>query len=171
MWRKVIWVSLVALLCCGKVAHGFDGIMFGGGEGRGSVDVYRIALRKNMDVKWLESMTGYLTVAHEFSLNLWREGDKLMKGIAWSPVFHYRFNTKPITPFFEFGIGLSYFSDDRIGGRNLSTSFLFEDRIVFGITVKDVGNILMGYMHYSNGGIKLPNMGIDILIVQYIYVF
>lgn len=171
MWRKVVWISLVALFCTSNAASGFDGVTFGVGEGQGTVNTYRIAIRKNMDVKWLESAIGYLTVNHEFSINLWQDGNNLLKGIAWSPVFHYRFKAARISPFIELGIGLSYFSGDKFGGRNLSTRFLFEDRIMLGMMIKNMGNVLVGYMHYSNANIDGPNQGMSMLAVQYVYPF
>ena len=68
------------------------------------------------------------------------------------------------------GIGLSLWTDTRMGNRDLSTNFLFEDRIGAGVRIGN-WDLNFRYMHYSNASIKKPNDGIDIFIGSISYRF
>ncbi|MFQ6003800.1 MAG: acyloxyacyl hydrolase, partial [Candidatus Zixiibacteriota bacterium] len=88
-----------------------------------------------------------------------------------SPVFIYGV-AGPINNIFSYleaGIGISYLSEKRIKGRDLSSHFQFEDRIGIGAKIgkQKRHDLNFRYMHYSNAGIKQPNDGIDIFIFSY----
>ena len=70
----------------------------------------------------------------------------------------------------DFGIGIAFLSDTLIDNKNMSSSFQFEDRISIGIT-RDNIDMYVRYMHYSNGGIKKPNDGINMGLVGINYRF
>lgn len=55
----------------------------------------------------------------------------------------------------------------------MSTHFLFEDRIGFGIEIgtESKHDLNFKYLHYSNADIKKPNQGTDIFMFSYIYSF
>jgi len=141
------------------------------GESRDGIKIYRLGLRKDFSSKWLESKVGYLSGYYEGSINYWKgeSGDKNY-GIALSPVFAYYLDAGDFKPFVEFGIGVSLFKEKVIDGRNLSTNFLFEDRIGVGARYKNL-EFSFRFMHYSNASIKAPNDGIDIWIGAVSYKF
>lgn len=67
--------------------------------------------------------------------------------------------------FFEFGIGVSYFSKTIVDDRNISTHFLFEDKAGVGITNGNM-SLIFQIAHYSNCSVKPPNDGFDLLILK-----
>ena len=148
-----------------------DAVTVGYGQSKDNIDIYRIGLRKDFSSRWFESSVGYLSGYWEGSLNYWNgRGDENF-GIAFSPVFAYYFNaTESVKPYIEGGIGASLWSRTTMGPRDLSTNFLFEDRIGTGVRFGD-WDLSLRYMHYSNASIKKPNDGIDIFIGSVSYKF
>ena len=71
----------------------------------------------------------------------------------------------------EFGIGLSFIDDTKFAGKNISTHYQFEDRIGLGYEFgKDFQyKVALRYFHYSNGGLKKPNPGLDFLSFSFLY--
>ena len=148
-----------------------DAVGFSYGQSKDSIDIYRLTLRKDFGSRWWESDIGYLSGYWEGSLNYWNGRGDDNYGIAISPVFAYYFNTSEnLHPYIEGGIGVSLWSRDTMGPRDLSSSFLFEDRIGLGLRMKH-WDLSFRYMHYSNAGIKKPNDGIDIFIGSVNYRF
>ena len=148
-----------------------DEIGVGFGQSKENIDIYRLTLRKEFKSHWLNSDIGYLSGYWEGSLNYWNGYGADNFGVALSPVFTYNFTgLGTVTPYLEGGIGISYFSTTRMGPRDLSTHFLFEDRIGAGIKVGN-WDLSFRYMHYSNADIKKPNDGIDIFIGSINYRF
>jgi lipid A 3-O-deacylase len=141
-----------------------DAIGIGYGQSKDNIDIYRLTLRKDFRSRWFESDFGYLSGYWEGSLNYWSGRGDENYGIALSPVFAYYFDiSSTFRPYLEAGVGASLWSETRMGPRNLSTNFLFEDRIGTGVRVGS-WDLSFRYMHYSNASIKKPNDGIDIFI-------
>ena len=168
--RKAIIIFL-ALLTTHIKAFSIDGVTISVGESRDNIKIYRVGLRKDFKSRWLRSRIGYLSGYYEASLNYWdgKSGDNNF-GVAFSPVFAYYLEFNDFKPFIEVGIGASYFKESKIDGRDLSTNFLFEDRIGLGARYKNF-EISFRFMHYSNASIKEPNDGIDIWIGALSYKF
>lgn len=68
--------------------------------------------------------------------------------------------------FIEGGIGAALFLEPRLGSRQLSTAFQFEDRLAIGSPLGN-GELTLAVTHYSNGGIKEPNEGFETLTLGY----
>ncbi len=160
-------VCCTLLFCAGVGAEpGRFAVSGGYGKSTGSIDVVRIGVQKPFLSRWVESSTGSLSGYFELSYNVWDKSGDTTNGVAFSPVFVYRFNPaeyQHITPYVEAGIGAAYIDDYHIAGRNLSSNFQFEDRIGIGVLIDRV-DVKFGYMHYSNADLKSPNDGIDIFI-------
>lgn len=154
-----------------KENNWIDAVTMSYGQSKDNIDIYRIGLRKDFSTHWFESSVGYLSGYGEGSLNYWNgHGDENF-GLALSPVFAYYFNLSKDAQFYlEGGIGVSVFSRTTMGFRDLSTNFLFEDRLGTGIRM-DEWEFSFRYMHYSNASIKQPNDGIDIFIGSISYKF
>jgi lipid A 3-O-deacylase len=86
--------------------------------------------------------------------------------ISVSPILHYQV-TKPNWPdFFEIGVGAAYISDIHWKPyHDMGSHFSFADRIGFGY---DLGTteISLNFFHISNGGIKEPNPGADMILLR-----
>lgn len=148
-----------------------DAVTMSYGQSKDNVDIYRIGLRNDFSLRWFEGGVGYLSGYFEGSFNYWNGRGDQNYGVALSPVFAYYFNlSDAVHPYLEGGIGVSVFSRTTMGPRNLSSNFLFEDRLGAGIRVNR-WDFSFRYMHYSNAGTKPPNDGIDIFIGSISYKF
>jgi len=184
--KKVSKVALTSLLLAPLLAFGggdlslsyepqaspwIDAVSFNYGQSKDNIDIYRLGFRRDFDSRWFESGVGHLSGYYELSLNYWNGRSDENFGVALSPVFAYYFNvSEDFHPYLEAGIGASLFSRTRMGPRDLSTNFLFEDRIGIGVRAGS-WDLALRYMHYSNAGIKQPNDGIDIFIGSISYRF
>ncbi len=181
--KKFLLASAAAVTLCGtlsakeplKVNNSYiDGVTLSIGRSRDKIDIYRIGVRKDFKSRWLESKAGYLSGYYELTFNYWKgksSNHKENYGIALSPVFNYYFNLSDnVKPYLEAGIGVSLFNHTWIDNRNMSTNFLFEDRLGAGVRVGKF-DFSFRYMHYSNASIKAPNDGIDIWIGSISYKF
>jgi lipid A 3-O-deacylase len=136
------------------------------------ITVLRLGIRRDSQYKVFENRTGWLSGYYEASVGYWSRDEESVANVAFSPVFVYYFGQPDwkVQPYFEAGIGASLISETKIGDRNMTTAFQFEDRIGLGIKTKDI-DLSFRYMHYSNGSIALPNAGIDIFILTLGYRF
>ncbi len=143
-------------------SEGF-GLSFGYGVGKEDIDIYRFGVKKDYSSRWLESNAGYLSGYFELSYNRWEYNSDEINGLAFSPVFVYNFGKDAdlIRPYISGGIGVALIDDYHIRNRNLSTHFLFENRIGLGARIRSF-DMNVSYFHYSNADIKSPNDGIDI---------
>lgn len=164
----MIWILTCLILLSGtagaKDLSGY-GVSLGYGQSKDDIDIYRVGLLRDWDVRWLENPTGYVTGYFELSYNRWETDEETINGVALSPVFQYAFNTDipEFYPYVEGGIGAAYIDDYFIKDRNLSSNLHFEDRIGVGIRFHQL-DLRFIYLHYSNGSLKEPNDGIDILM-------
>lgn len=65
-------------------------------------------------------------------------------------------------PYAEAGFGLTFFSNDRLGTRDFSIHNQFTEQIGLGVNYRDRWSVGWLFSHYSNGGLKEPNSGIDL---------
>lgn len=174
--KPYIFLLLILTLCCDTTVAGSLGqglsLGYGQGEANSDIDIYRVSLKKDFSSKWFETDIGFLSGYFELSYNRWENGSEATNGVSISPVFAYFFGDESdfFRPYIEGGIGIAYIDDYRIGRRNLSTHFQFEDRIGIGTRLGRF-DINFRYMHYSNGSIKSPNDGMDIWIFSAAFAF
>ena len=165
MKKYILLISFANIIYAGNY---IDSISLSIGKSKESIKIYRLSAKKEFKAKWFQSSYGYISGYYESSFNYFN-GKNSIYGFSISPVFAYYFNTK-LNPFIEAGIGASYFNKKHINSRDLSTNFLFENRIGVGARYKNL-EFSFRFMHYSNGGIKKPNDGIDIWIGAVSYRF
>jgi lipid A 3-O-deacylase len=130
--------------------------------GRTEVDAYRVGLQRAFQNPLWQGQRARLSVFLEGSINHWDGDDSNLTAIALSPVFmlSWPVGTGRFEPYVEGGIGAAFLSRTSIGGREFSTSFQFEDRLGIGLRGRRI-DVHYRFMHYSNGGLKKPNNGID----------
>ncbi|OFI32244.1 hypothetical protein BFC17_08110 [Alteromonas lipolytica] len=141
-------------------------------RGEGDVEGIKVAYQYYQQV-----LTDYSPDLHfyvETSVNFWEYGAERQHDtnfiIALSPVLRKTFSPSATGRFFgEFGIGLSLLDDTRFAGKNVSTHYQFEDRLglgyEFGRTYQY--RLALRYFHYSNGGVKKPNPGLDFISLSF----
>lgn len=156
---------VLALMCSGvalKTANAAELMLAPGVTSQGETAA-SIGLAFEWEQRWLESerghLGGYWSVAYT-----WWEAGKIgddEQSLSVSPVFVYSFNADGWQPFVEAGIGAAYFSDDRVGGRNLGSRAHFEDRFAVGARLSDRDTVRLRVIHYSNAGLEGPNQGVN----------
>jgi hypothetical protein len=114
---------------------------------------------------------GRLDLTGELGVTYWdstREQPDSMWQASITPMFRWW-----LTEHFyaEAGIGATVMSRTEFAGRHLSTAFQFGDHVGFGTVVNRNHRIGVRYSHYSNGGIKTPNQGVNIVELTYTYQF
>jgi len=170
MPRTFFLLLVAAILALPLPAAAQRNVSFSWGQSTGGVDIYRLGLRKDFGVRWFEGKHGHLGGYFEGSAAYWDNGGEDDTVFALSPVFSYSFQplgSSGLSPFIEAGIGAAYVAKKVIDGRDLSSHFQFEDRIGLGVATRSGHRLSAHYFHYSNGGIKNPNDGIDIWLITY----
>ncbi len=148
--------------------------------GRG-IDSDLIAGRVGLAFPWQKSwlatadwhLSGYWELSyahmHDEDTNDGRHSPHL---VAIAPVFRWQQQEMSrISPYIEFGVGASFWSQTRADERKLSTAFQFEDRLGIGVRFgqNQAYDIKYGLFHYSNASIKQPNTGVNMqwLVLSY----
>ena len=168
--KKLIGMAALAAFTLGQsmVAHALDGSVSIGTTGQGS-EVYRLGLQSDWDKSWFQTSTGRLTGYWDGGYTYWtaNQHGSANHTLSFAPVFRYEFDAGSVKPFVEAGIGVAAFSGLRVDDNKLGTSFNFEDRIGFGVRFAGNQEVSIRAIHYSNGGIREPNDGVQAYSLNY----
>lgn len=143
---------------------------------KGEGDVKGVKIAYQFYQKDLSKYFSDLKVSFETSANFWEYGAENIHDsnfvFALSPVLRKTFcNCLNGRVYGEFGIGVSFIDDTKFAGKNISTHYQFEDRIglayAFGNDFRY--KLALRYFHYSNGGLKKPNPGLDFISFSFLY--
>jgi lipid A 3-O-deacylase len=146
----------------------------GGGE---HVQVLRLAAQKDWNKNWFATRGYHLSGYWDANVAVWRANRWLDQAdnshnlavIGLTPVFRWEADNK-LGFYGEAGIGAAVFSDVyRNTHRQLSTAFEFADHVGVGYTFSNKWDLSARLQHYSNGGIKHPNGGVNLLFVRASY--
>jgi hypothetical protein len=145
-------------------------------EGAFGDQVYMVrgAVQKDWNVHWFQSNGRHLGGYWDANLAFWHGTDyKHMHDhnqnlwvIGITPVFRYQ-NDNKLGWYGEGGIGASLYSElyDNAGNR-LSTAYEFADHIGVGYVLENKWDVSARIQHYSNGGIKHPNSGVNWIVFR-----
>jgi len=139
------------------------------GKTMGNKDLQRISVQKNFKEK--VSLTDSLQFDgyFDFSTTRFDFDQKDIYNFSITPVFQYNLiQRKNFGTYLFAGVGVSLFSDTMADTKNLSTYFQFDDRIGIGLK-KEMIDFQLAYFHNSNGSIKEPNDGIDMILLNIMY--
>jgi lipid A 3-O-deacylase len=148
----------------------------GGGE---HVQVLRWSGQKNWNKNWLPTSGYHLSGYWDANVAYWRANRWLdvpnnrhnLAVIGLTPVFRWEADDK-LGLYAEAGIGAALFSDVyRNTHRQLSTAYEFADHIGVGYVLANKWELSARLQHYSNGGIKHPNGGVNLALVKVAYHF
>lgn len=143
-------------------------LSFAAGQSSESTTVLRTGVQFDFDTSWWQSDTGRLTGYWDASYSYWDgESTASNHSLSFSPVFVYEFAGETVKPYLEAGIGLAVFESTELEGRDLASSFQFEDRIGAGLRFGQGQEIGLRAIHYSNAGLKQPNDGIENIMLHY----
>jgi hypothetical protein len=139
----------------------------------------RVGAQWKWDRQWLQSNGTHIGGYWDLTLAQWRgtqfqnvSGRKQnITSIGITPVFRFQRDTLK-GPYAEAGIGIHYLSDlYNNNDRQLSTRFEFGDHLGIGYVFRNNLDVGLKIQHFSNGGIKQPNGGVNFAVVRVSYPF
>jgi hypothetical protein len=159
-------------------AHAVDSTSFEFATGN-KTKMARVGLQWKWERQWFRSNGTHLGGYWDLTLAQWR-GDRFedvegrtqnITDIGITPVF--RFQRDDLKgPYVEAGIGAHYLSEHyNNNGRQLSTNFQFGDHLGIGYVFRNNLDVGLKFQHFSNGGIKEPNNGVNFAVVRVSYPF
>lgn len=139
----------------------------------------RVGAQWKWDNQWWKSNGTHIGGYWDATLAQWR-GNRFQNipgntqditAIGITPVFRFQ-NDSQKGFYAEAAIGVHLLSElyDN-GGRKLSTRFQFGDHLGFGYVFQNNLDLGLKIQHFSNGGIKKPNSGVDFAVVRIKYQF
>ncbi len=134
----------------------------------------RLGLQYNWEQQFFKSNGTHLGGYFDLTVATWR-GNAFMgvKGarqtltdIGFTPVFRFQ-NDNKLGWYGEGAIGVNYLSDlYNNDGNQLSTRFQFGDHVGVGYVFDNKLDIGLKIQHYSNGGYKKPNTGVNFVVLK-----
>jgi hypothetical protein len=176
-WRRIF--SMAAILLGPGLAsaepQSLSGmaVEYAGGEDD-DVSMLRLSGQADMNRRWFQRNGRHLAAYWDVSLARWRTkawnstpGEhKSVTTVGLTPVFRYR-SDSGLGWYAEGGIGLQYFSDAYYNGdKQLATRFQFGDHLGAGYVFANGWDVGARFQHFSNGGLKKPNDGVNLLILR-----
>lgn len=182
MFAKKMIVAAAALVAMQAVSAADDKMIDSVSAEFGSaakVHMLRLGVQKDWDARWFQSNGTHLSGYWDASVGFWRESQyKNISGrsenlwdIGLTPVFRFENDSKKGV-YYEGGIGVHRLSElyDNDTYR-LSTRFQFGDHIGVGYVFDNQWEIGAKIQHFSNGGYKKPNTGVNYVEIKAAYHF
>ncbi|MBC3957742.1 MULTISPECIES: acyloxyacyl hydrolase [Pseudomonas] len=167
--KRLFCLAVFSAILAGQASMAqADGVEFSVGQTGESTMTYRLGVQFDWDKSWLQSDIGRLTGYWDGAYTYWDGKDyKDNHSLSFSPVLVYEFAGDSVKPYVEAGIGVSVFSNTQVEDHKFGSAFNFEDRIGFGLRFAGGHEVGIRATHYSNGGIKQPNDGIESYALHY----
>mgnify|MGYP000866650958 CR=1 FL=1 len=168
-------IFLGLVFCGAPAAWALDGVSVTGGvnvnASPAKADFFQVAVRDKIDVRWLESDVGALRPYWEVSLSHWNVEHRKNWVAAAGVAARYEFTAGDAgAPYLEYALGGALLSNlDVAENRRVGSSFQFAHRFEIGYRFGHAqeNEVGVGYWHYSNGGIRKPNPGMDFVSMRY----
>ncbi len=142
--------------------------------GGAKVQMVRLGLQSDWDRRWFQSNGWHLGGYWDASLAQWRgnayrdvDGQhQNITNIGFTPVFRYQ--RDDLRGWYaEGGIGVNLMSELYNNDSNrLSTAFQFGDHVGAGYVFANRWEAGIKIQHFSNGGFKKPNSGVNFLVLK-----
>ncbi len=169
---KLLTLALM-LSALSPFCHAIDSASVEVGAGA-KTQLLRVALQSNWQAKWFDSngsaLSGYWdTDIASLRGNQYRNvkgAHQSVTDVGFTPVFRWQQNSKQGF-YAEGGIGVHFLSGlwDN-DGNQLSTHFQFGDHVGVGYVFANKLDLGLKLQHFSNGGYKKPNTGINYVVVK-----
>lgn len=171
-------ILVAMLLTIHPTSYAIDGVSVEVGTGT-KTKMVRVAVQSKWANKWWESNGTHIGGYWNASLAQWRENQfqnvagatQDITVVGFTPTFRYQ-NDNLKGFYAEAGIGahlLSRLYDN--DGHKLSTGFEFGDHIGLGYVFNNNLDVGLSIQHFSNGGIKKPNSGVNFVVGRVSYQF
>ncbi|HEY5800245.1 MAG TPA: acyloxyacyl hydrolase [Burkholderiaceae bacterium] len=163
----------LALLCAFQPGHAADrySLEIGAGE---KVQLARVGLQFDSERTWHRRNGRHVGMYWDLTAAYWRQGmyrdipgnKKGIADIGLTPVFRYQRDDKRGW-YGEAAVGVHYLTElyDNDYGE-LSTRFQFGDHLAIGYVTQNQWDIALKFQHFSNGGIRKPNNGVNYLVLK-----
>lgn len=134
----------------------------------------RLGAQSQWEKQWFVSNGTHLSGYWDLSLAQWRgtayrniPGEtQNITNLGFTPVFRFQADNK-LGWYAEGGIGLNLLSKRYDNdGSELSTKFQFGDHVGTGYVFANRWDLGMKVQHFSNGGYKKPNGGVNFLVLK-----
>lgn len=168
----------LALLVLSPLSHAIDSMSVDLGAGA-KTQMLRLGLQSNWQSKWFESNGSALSGYCDVNLATLRGNQyRNVKGahqsvteLGFTPVFRWG-QTNRQGFYLEGGIGVHWLTGlwDN-DGNQLSTHFQFGDHVGVGYVFANKVDVGVKLQHYSNGGYKKPNTGINYAVAKVGFAF
>ncbi len=163
------------LLFSPLAAHAVDSASLEFASGN-KTKMVRGGLQWNWEKQWWKSNGTHIGGYWDLTLAQWR-GERFqgsnstqnLTDLGFTPVFRFQKDNLR-GPYAEAGIGAHYLSglyDNN--GRRLSTRFQFGDHLGIGYVFQNGAALGLKIQHFSNGGIKQPNNGVNFAVIRLSY--
>lgn len=179
--KKNLGLKLAAsslLFCIHTLSFAVDSTSFEMGTGD-RTQMVRVGAQWNWGKEWWKSNGTHIGGYWDLTLSQWRANKfqnitgqrQYLTDIGITPVFRFQKDSRKGL-YAEAGIGAHYLSKhyDNDGGQ-LSTKFEFGDHLGVGYVFNNNVDIGLKVQHFSNGGIKKPNSGVNFAVVGLKYQF
>lgn len=172
-------ITVAALLFgwhCGSYAVDSASVEFATGN---KTQMARIGMQWKWKNQWWQSNGTHIGGYWDLTAAQWRgtrfqnnpNNSQNITSIGITPVFRFQNDTQKGF-YAEAGIGAHYLSDlYNNNGRRLSTRFEFGDHLGIGYVFQNNVDLGLKAQHFSNGGIKEPNNGVNFAVVRLSYPF
>jgi len=171
-------LATISMLLVTQTSHAVDSASFDIGTGN-KTQIFRLGAQWKWERRWWQSNGTHIGGYWDLSLTQWR-GNKFqdidgqtqnLTDIGITPVFRFQRDTLK-GPYLEGGIGAHYLTKHYDNnGRKLSTNFQFGDHLGIGYVFNNNLDIALKVQHYSNGGIRQPNSGVNFAVISVRYPF
>jgi hypothetical protein len=170
-------LAALALLAGAQLAHADDKIIDSASLEVGSgakVQFLRGAVQSDWSARWFATKGYHLSGYWDANVAQWRGNDSNQNRgghqnitvVNLTPVFRIQRDDK-LGLYGEGGIGVSLFSHLYDNNeKRLATAFQFGDHIGAGYVFANKWEAGFKLQHYSNGGIKHPNGGVNFLVLK-----
>jgi len=176
--RKLVRpAALVAALFAAQPGFAAEGLFnsvaveAGGGE---HLQVVRLSAQSDWNRNWLPAAGYHLSGYWDANVAFWRANrwldvpgqSKNLAVVGITPVFRWEADDKQGL-YADAGIGAALFSSVyRNTHRQLSTAYEFADHVGAGYVFANKWELGVRLQHYSNGGIKHPNGGVNLAVIK-----
>ncbi|PLY05357.1 MAG: hypothetical protein C0625_15120 [Arcobacter sp.] len=157
------FILLMLFLC--SYSFAFEKISIGYGGDTNDVELYNIALHQNLDYQLIDNTNLTLEVSAEYVNG--KDDDLFI--ISTQPMLSYDITDKL---YIEGGVGIAYFSENKLDEKRFGMSFQFKESLGFGYRFSENLESTLKYTHYSNADLdKNENTGLDLVMLKLVYKF
>lgn len=173
--RNAIAISLFAGLQIPVYAIDSASLEFAQGN---KTQAIRVGAQWDWSSRWWQSNGTHIGGYWDLSLAQWRatrfrntDATQNITDLGLTPVFRFQRDDKKGL-YGEFGIGAHYLSGIYDNNdKQLSTHFQFGDHIGIGYVFSNALDLGLRLQHFSNGGYKQPNDGVNFVVLRARYRF